>query len=126
VFVGKQHVSAQVVVFLTQGKYNHASREDREVMENLIQTNILVITPRRRYAYLPTYIELTVLQESCLLRGLYIAKYLPPPGGGYPPMSFGEKNMKSGREREGKCLRKRKKGERIREKGKEKRKINAK
>jgi hypothetical protein len=33
-------------------------------------------------------------------------------------MSFGGKNMISGREKEGKCTRKRKKGERKREKGK--------
>jgi hypothetical protein len=35
-----------------------------------------------------------------------------PPGGGYKPMSFGEKSMKRQREKEGKCTRKRKKGER--------------
>jgi hypothetical protein len=33
-------------------------------------------------------------------------------------MSFGGKNMKSGREKEGKCNRKRKKGDRKRENGK--------
>jgi hypothetical protein len=35
-------------------------------------------------------------------------------------------NMKSGREKEGKCIRKKKKGERIKEKWKKKGKINAK
>jgi hypothetical protein len=37
-------------------------------------------------------------------RGLYIGKYPPPWGGGekYQPMSFGGKNMKRWREKEGK------------------------
>jgi hypothetical protein len=41
-------------------------------------------------------------------------------------MSFGGKNMKRGREKEGKCNRKRKKGGKKLEKGKKKGKINAK
>jgi hypothetical protein len=38
------------------------------------------------------------------IRGLYIGKYPPPLGGGkkYQPMSFGGKNMKRWREKEGK------------------------
>jgi hypothetical protein len=52
---------------------------------------------------------------SC--RDLYIGKYLPLGGGEYQPMSFGGKNMKSRREKEGKCKRKRKKGERKGKKG---------
>jgi hypothetical protein len=35
---------------------------------------------------------------------------IPPPQGRYQLMSFGGKNMKRGREKEGKCKRKRKKG----------------
>ncbi len=70
-----------------------------------------------------------------VFRVIYNLKYPPPPprGGKYHPMSFGGKNMKSGREKEEKCKIKRKKGERkrkkwerIRENGKKKGKINAK
>jgi hypothetical protein len=43
-------------------------------------------------------------------RGLYIGKYPQ-----YQPMSFGGKNMKRRREKEGKCKRKRKKGKRKKE-----------
>ncbi len=51
---------------------------------------------------------------------------IPPRGEGeYQPLSFGEKNMKSGREKEGKCKRKRKKGKK-KEEGKKKGEINAK
>jgi hypothetical protein len=57
-------------------------------------------------------------------RGLYTGKYPPLLGGGgeYQPMSFGGKSMKSQREKEGQCKRKRKKGERKRKKGERKRK----
>ncbi len=66
--------------------------------------------------------------------GVYILENTLPPGRGkYQPMSVGGNNMKSGREKEGKCKRKRKKrdrkgkkGERKREKGKKKGNINAK
>jgi hypothetical protein len=61
-------------------------------------------------------------------RVLYIIKYPRPPWGGgkYQLMSFGGKNMKRGREKGGKCKRKRKKEERKRKKGErdEKRGIN--
>jgi hypothetical protein len=53
--------------------------------------------------------------------GVYILENsLPPLGGEYQPMSFGEKNMKRGREKGGKCKRKRKKWERKRKKGERK------
>jgi hypothetical protein len=58
--------------------------------------------------------------------GVYILENTPPRGEKYQPMSFGGKNMKRGREKGGKCKRKRKKGERKLEKGKKKGKINAK
>jgi hypothetical protein len=47
---------------------------------------------------------------------------IPPPWGKekYQPMSFGGKNMKRGREKGGKCKRKRKKEERKRKKGERK------
>jgi hypothetical protein len=36
--------------------------------------------------------------------GVYVLENtLPPGGGGYQPMSFGGKNMKRAREKEGKC-----------------------
>jgi hypothetical protein len=54
-------------------------------------------------------------------RGLYIGKYPPPLGGEYQLMSFGGKNMKMGREKGGKCKRKRKKGERKMKQGERKR-----
>jgi hypothetical protein len=57
--------------------------------------------------------------DSVSNRGLYIEKYPPPPGGEYQPMSFRGKYMKSGREKEGKCKRKRNKGE---EKGRKRKK----
>jgi hypothetical protein len=53
-------------------------------------------------------------------RGLYIGKYPFPREGKYQPMSFGGKNMKSGREKGGKCKRKRKKAERKWKKGERK------
>jgi hypothetical protein len=54
--------------------------------------------------------------------GFYILENTPSLGGGkkYQPMSFGGKNMKRGREKGGKCKRKRKKGERKMKQGKEK------
>jgi hypothetical protein len=57
-----------------------------------------------------------------ICRGLYIGKSSPPGGGKYQPMSFGGKNMKRGREKGGKCKRKRKKWERKRKKWERKRK----
>ncbi len=42
---------------------------------------------------------------------------IPPWGGGYQPMSFGGKNMKRKREKEGKCKTKMKKEERKGKKG---------
>jgi hypothetical protein len=51
-------------------------------------------------------------------RGLYIGKSPPLWGNKYQPMSFGGKNMKRRREKEGKSKRKRKKGERKLKKGK--------
>jgi hypothetical protein len=47
---------------------------------------------------------------------------LNPWGEKYQPMSFGGKNMKSGREKEGKCKIKRVQGEEKRRRGKEKEK----
>jgi hypothetical protein len=49
---------------------------------------------------------------------LYIGKYPAYLGGRkkYQPISFGGKNMKKGREKAGKCKRKRMKGERKRKK----------
>jgi hypothetical protein len=54
--------------------------------------------------------------------GLYIGKYPPPPQGGKisADVIWGKKNMKRGREKGGKCKRKRKKGERKRKKGERK------
>jgi hypothetical protein len=53
--------------------------------------------------------------------GVYILKNTPPPPGGgkYQLISFGGKNMKSGREKEGNCKRKMKKGEEKGRRGKE-------
>ncbi len=51
-------------------------------------------------------------------RGLYFEKY--PPGGGISADVIWGKNMKRGREKGGKCNRKRKKGERKRKKGERK------
>ncbi len=62
--------------------------------------------------------------SSGILRGLYIGKYLPPPWGRgkiSADVIWG-KNMKRGREKGGKCKRKRKKEERKRKKGERKRK----
>jgi hypothetical protein len=50
-------------------------------------------------------------------RGLYVGQYPPTPRGVSANVIW-EKNIKRGREKGGKCKRKRKKGERIREKGK--------
>ncbi len=50
-------------------------------------------------------------------------KIPPPPWGGgkYQPMSFGVKNMKSGREKEGKCTKKKEeRGKKKEERGKNK------
>jgi hypothetical protein len=52
--------------------------------------------------------------------GVYILENTPPQGGEYQPMSFGGKNMKRGREKGGKCKRKRQKGERKKKKGERK------
>jgi hypothetical protein len=49
----------------------------------------------------------------CRNHSARVLENTPPPLGGrgkYQPMSFGGNNMKSGREKEGKCKRKRKKG----------------
>jgi hypothetical protein len=46
--------------------------------------------------------------------GLYIEKYPLPSGAEYQPMSFGVKNMKRGREKGRKCIRKGKMGKKIR------------
>ncbi len=56
------------------------------------------------------------------IAGVYILENTPPPslGGEYQLMSFGGKNMKRGREKGGKCNRKRKKGARKRKKGERK------
>jgi hypothetical protein len=53
-------------------------------------------------------------------RGPYIEKYPLPRGGEYQLMSFGGKNMKRQREKQGKCKRKRKKGARKRKTGERK------
>jgi hypothetical protein len=54
-----------------------------------------------------------------MVEGVYILENPSPPGGKkYQPMSFGRKNMKRQREKEGKSKRKRKKGERKWNKGK--------
>jgi hypothetical protein len=47
-----------------------------------------------------------------IVSGVYILDNTPPPQGKYQLMSVGGKNVKRRREIEGKCKRKRKKGER--------------
>jgi hypothetical protein len=49
--------------------------------------------------------------DGHFFRGLYIGKY--PPGGKFQLMSFGGKNMKNWKDKEGKC----KKGRKEKEKG---------
>jgi hypothetical protein len=49
---------------------------------------------------------------------VYIYRKIYPPWGGYKPMAFGGEYMKRGREKSGKCLRKRKKSENGRKKEK--------
>jgi hypothetical protein len=63
------------------------------------------------------------LKRGCiyLLSEAYILENILPPWRGekYQPMSFGGKNMKRQREKEGECKRKRKKGKEKGRKGKE-------
>ncbi len=63
-------------------------------------------------------VVLLILRSIQQQRSIYW-KIPSPWGGKYQPMSFGGKNMKSGREKEGKCKRKMKKGEEKGRSGKE-------
>jgi hypothetical protein len=72
--------------------------------------------------FLATLYQIT---RYCTSPGVYILENTPPPGGMYQLMLVEGGNMKRGREKRGKCKRKRKKGEKN-EKGKKNGKINIK
>lgn len=66
----------EVVVILPQGKYNYASREDREIMDNLIQTDILVFTPRRRLpdgTVVNSYDDLFIIKLAAQRKGIIVS-----------------------------------------------------